>query len=236
MKSLIVIPVYNEEHHIRKVIDTVRCFSGDDILAINDGSEDRSGEILKGIPGIQVLEQGANQGYGAVLMRGFSHAAAKGYEVVLTMDCDEQHEPHLIPEFLKKIRDADIVSGSRYLHPVPKELPPPESRKKINQEITRLLNRHTSLRLTDAFCGFKAYRVEALGKLALDEKGYGFPLQLWIQAFAAGLSVLEIPVGLIYKNYDRSFGLDLDDPETRLQYYRNIVERELAKIETPARV
>lgn len=233
MKPLILIPVYNEEDHIEEVIEKVQSFTRDDILAIDDGSDDNSREILKGLEGIRLLELGFNCGYGCALIRGFSYAMEKGYDVVVTMDCDDQHEPHLIPDFLEQAKKVDIVSGSRYLHPALKGLPPPENRKRINREITELINRYTAFGLTDAFCGFKAYKVEALEKMTLDEKGYGFPLQLWIQAFAVGLSVLEIPVGLIYKNYNRKFGAELDDPEIRLQYYKDIIKKELAAIDQP---
>ncbi|MBI5186175.1 MAG: glycosyltransferase family 2 protein [Nitrospinae bacterium] len=233
MKPLIVIPVYNEEEYIQEVIRKVQRFSVDDILVIDDGSGDNSKEILRNIKGIRLLEHSSNQGYGFVLMEGFAYALERGYEVVLTMDCDDQHEPHLIPKFLEKIRDADIVSGSRYINPVPMELPPPETRKEINREITRIINQITSFGLTDTFCGFKAYKVEALKKLSLDEKGYGFPLQLWIQAYASGLSILEIPVGLIYKNYNRSFGAELDDSKVRLKHYKEIIKKELSRIQLP---
>ncbi len=218
------------------VINKVKMYADDDILAIDDGSTDRSKSILKKIPGIRVLDQDQNRGYGSALIQGFAYGMENGYDVVLTMDCDDQHEPHLIPKFLEKIQGVDIVSGSRYLNPVPKELPPPESRKGINQKITKAINQITSFGLTDAFCGFKAYKSEALKRLDLDEKGYAFPLQLWIEAFAADLSLMEIPVGLIYKNYNRSFGEKLDDPTHRLRYYEEVIQKALSKIDSPVGV
>jgi len=230
VKTLILIPVYNEEEHIVEVIDKVLSFSDEDILVIDDGSTDNSRKILRGLDGVRLIELEANYGYGYVLNRGFSVAIEGGYEAVVTMDCDDQHEPHLIPTFLGAIRNADIVSGTRYLNPLPTRLPPPESRKRINREITEIINRVTSYALTDAFCGFKAYRVESLKRLDLDETGYGFPLQLWIQASASGLSVREMPVGLIYKNYNRRFGGNLDDSRLRLQYYKQVIRKELARI------
>ncbi len=100
------------------------------------------------------------------------------------MDCDHQHQPSCIPLFYNEIEkdDADIISGSRYLDPENNGTakPPPE-RVIINKKITILLNQMLNLKLTDSFCGFKAYRVESLKKLKLTENGYGLPLQLWIQ-------------------------------------------------------
>ena len=86
--------------------------------------------------------------------------------------------------------------------------------------------------LTDAFCGFKAYRVEALAKLNLTEPGYAMPIELWVQAAHNGLRVVELPVPLIYLDERRSFGGALDDADTRLEYYHCVLDRALAATQT----
>lgn len=232
MADLVVIPVYNEAQSIERVLTATKAAAqGADILVVDDGSTDGSAEILAGIEGIRVLRHPVNMGYGAALLDGFAYAREHGYERVVTMDCDEQHEPALIPEFLALAREWDVVSGSRYLVPQPPRLGQvPEDRRRINQLITQRINELTGYRLTDAFCGFKAYRVAALARLELTEKGYGFPLQFWIQAARAGLTVIERPVPLIYvPNFERRFGGELDDPEKRLAYYLDVIEKEVAK-------
>ena len=228
-KYLLVIPVYNEEEYIRNVISKVREYFSKDVLVINDGSTDKSSEILAEIEDITVIEQTENCGYGCALMNGFKHAVNNNFEIVLTMDCDDQHEPHLIPNFLKEMGNNDIVSGSRYLNNSTSlfEVPPPD-RKKINKEMTELINKYTGYNLTDTFCGFKAYKVEAIKKLKLDEKGYAFPLQVWLQAHKQELKIKEIPVDLIYKNLNRTFGSNLDDPMERRKYYLSVIEREFS--------
>ena len=105
---------------------------------------------------------------------------------------------------------------------------PPAQRRWVNQQLTRQLNQQLGFQLTDAFCGFKAYRVEALKKLDLTETGYAMPLELWVQAAAAGLKIMELPVPLIYLDEKRSFGGDLDDAATRLNYYYEVFDRSLA--------
>ena len=80
----------------------------------------------------------------------------------------------------------DIVSGSRYLRRFPGDSDPPEQRRRINQVITEEVNRRLGLSLTDAFCGFKAYRVPALAKIELTETGYAMPLELWVRAAQLG--------------------------------------------------
>jgi dolichol-phosphate mannosyltransferase len=87
-----------------------------------------------------------------------------------------------------------------------------------------------NLRLTDAFCGFKAYRVSSLADLDVTEPGYGMPLELWIRALAAGQRVLELPVPLVYLEEKRSFGGSLDDAKSRLCYYRKVIRKALQEV------
>jgi dolichol-phosphate mannosyltransferase len=146
------------------------------------------------------------------------------------MDCDEQHEPAAIPRFIDRIhRDcSDVISGSRYLRAAgDDDDSPPEDRRAINATITDELNRRLGLALTDAFCGFKAYRVSACRRLELDVDGYDFPMQFWVQAVAARLRIEEIPVRLIYNDPGRSFGGPLDDPAVRLAHYRRTLYHEI---------
>ena len=130
------------------------------------------------------------------------------------MDCDEQHEPARIPDFVRAIQTGrwDIVSGSRYLGPDDENDAAPTDRRAVNVKITRLVNDTFGWQLTDTFCGFKAHRVEAMRQLHLTETGYAFPLQLWPRAFRADLRISEIPVRRIYHDLSRTFGPVLNDP------------------------
>ena len=101
-------------------------------------------------------------------------------------------------------------------------------------EITRLLNEHLGLQLTDTFCGFKAYRVPALALLNVTNLGYAMPLQVWVQAVAQGLRITEFPVPLVYLDASRSFGGSLDDTQKRLQHYREVIDQELEAVHFPA--
>jgi dolichol-phosphate mannosyltransferase len=95
--------------------------------------------------------------------------------------------------------------------------------------MTRLINERLGLSLTDAFCGFKAYRTAACAPLELDVDGYDFPMQFWVQAARHGLRIQEIPVRLIYNDPDRSFGGPLDDPENRRAVYEATFHRALLR-------
>lgn len=235
MRLLIAIPVYNEERYLPRVLDAL-ARHGHDLLVINDGSTDRTAAILARRTGVHVITQPENRGYGRSLIDAFAWADRHGYDWVLTIDCDEQHEPRQIPDFVAAIRrdDADVISGSRYLEDFAGDDLPPEDRRKINETVTTLLDQVLELRLTDSFCGFKAHRVSAMRRLQLDEPGYAFPLQFWPACVRAGLRIREIPVRRIYRDRRRAFGGTLDDPAARLQHYLEVFVRELRRVPMPA--
>jgi dolichol-phosphate mannosyltransferase len=223
------IPVYNEERHVSRVLDEVRRYARD-ILVIDDGSTDGTPTLLARHP-VEVIRHAVNRGYGRSMQDMFRWAQVDGFDWLITMDCDEQHEPASIPRFLERIGAgaSDVVSGSRYLDPTPLDDAPPRDRRSINGTMTADINQRLGLSLTDSFCGFKAYRVAAVKRLCLEVDGYDFPMQFWVQAAAHGLRIEEIPVRLIYNDPNRTFGGPLDDPATRLRQYRRTMMRELER-------
>jgi len=229
IRSLTALPVFNEIRHLPAVIDQTLRHSAE-VLVVDDGSTDGTSEWLASRRDLHVVRHPENRGYGAALRSTFDFALHGGYDVLVTIDCDGQHEPQRIPDFVAACQDVDIVSGSRYLQAFPGATAAPESRRRINQLITEELNRRLGLELTDAFCGFKAYWVPALAKLDLTESGYAMPLELWVQAAALGLRIVELPVPLIYLEESRSFGGALDNPQTRLDVYRQVLQRSLAAV------
>lgn len=229
---LVALPVFNEARHVSRVLAEVRRHTDADILVVDDGSSDGTSEILAGLSDIQVARHERNRGYGAALLTAFQFAQDHHYELVVTIDCDGQHEPCRIPLFFEACTDdVDIVSGSRYLQQFSGDTPPPPERRRINEQVTAELNRRLCLNLTDAFCGFKCYRTSGLKRLQIREPGYAMPLEVWVQAAAAGLKVVELPVPLIYLDEKRSFGGVLDNGQTRLEYYHLTLDRAIAAIE-----
>jgi dolichol-phosphate mannosyltransferase len=223
MRVLIAIPVFNEQRHLTRVLAEVRRHA-EDILVVDDGSTDHTTDILGDTPDVVVIRHPENRGYGRSLIDAFRYAHRHGYDWIVTLDSDYQHEPARIPVFIERARqgDVDVVSGSRYLVDLPGNTLPPEDRRRINIRVTRMVNRILGLALTDAFCGFKAYRVASLSRLSLTVPGYAFPMQLWVQAAVQGLRVCELPVPLIYNDPTRHFGDGLDDPEIRLRHYIHV--------------
>lgn len=230
-KTCVVMPVYNEAATMADVLAAVREYFAGDVVVVDDGSSDGTAAIVVAHDGVTLVRHEANRGYGATVASGVAAALQKGADVIVTMDCDNQHEPRHIPEFCAEIVEcgADVVSGSRYLpgSGVVGDVPP--DRLAVNGRVTEMVNDVTGWGLTDAFCGFKAYRASALRNVRIDEPGYAMPLQFWARAWRAGLTVCEMPVERIYNDKDRSFGQDLDDPERRFAYYARVWERTLAE-------
>jgi len=232
MRWLTAIPVYNEAKSVQAVLAEVRRFSPE-ILVVDDGSTDATPDLLNAESGLLRITHTPNRGYGAALRSAFQFAIDHHYDVLVTMDCDGQHEPSRIPVLLEAISDCDIVSGSRYLRDFRQNTPVPEERLQINRLVSAELNQRFGLKLTDAFCGFKAYRVNALQQLNITENGWGMPLQLWVQAAKLGLRVREVGVPRVYLDASRAFGGILNDPQERLAHYRRVIDAAEAEFVAP---
>ena len=226
-RFLTALPVFNEVGHVTDVLDEVVKYAAD-VLVVDDGSNDGTRELLAQRSDVKVLLHDQNRGYGAALKTAFDYALEHHYELVVTIDCDGQHEPQRICDLAAACRHFDIASGSRYLETPESFEQVPSDRLLINRTITNELNECLGLNLTDAFCGFKAYRTTALAKLKLTETGYAMPLELWVQAAWHALRISEVSVPLIYLDEKRSFGGALDAAELRLKYYREVIDRAVA--------
>ncbi len=195
---LVLVPVFNEGPHVKEILTDIRRYTAADILVVNDGSTDDSLARIKESDVTHIINHEQNLGPGGALMSGFRFATERSYRVLVTMDADGQHEARDIPRFLEAIEGVDLVVGSRYRPDSERRSVPPKHRAWASGVLTRLVRRYTSYDITDCASGFRAYKVSALRKLNLTEKGYAWPFQLWIQAARAGLRVREIPIALIY--------------------------------------
>lgn len=231
-RILTALPVYNEVSHVSDVLSELQQHVKD-ILVVDDGSTDGTREVLAQFPHINVQRHSPNRGYGAALTTAFAYALEHDFDVLVTMDCDGQHQPSLVRQIASLVNGEngpiDMVSGSRYLQTFDGDSLPPIERRQINARITGCLNEQLGLSITDAFCGFKAYHVPSLAGLSITDTGYAMPLQLWVQAVDLGWKIQEFAVPLIYLDEKRSFGGSLDDAQIRLAHYHSVLNAELER-------
>lgn len=233
VRILTAIPVFNEYRYVSQIVSAVKQFT-DNILVIDDGSTDGSQIWISNCPFIRKVIHRNNQGYGQSIIDAIGYAQKNNFDWLITMDCDYQHQPEHIFRFCDEIKKDgfDIISGSRYLDPENMgTLAPPRDRVTINKKITGLMNCWFNLNITDAFCGFKAYKLSSMSNLNLTEKGYAMPLQFWIQSAREKLKITEIKVPLIYHDGERNFAGKLEDPAYRMNYYMQTIIQELFNYE-----
>jgi|Deesub1362A_J573_1020465.scaffolds.fasta_scaffold00006_115 dolichol-phosphate mannosyltransferase len=224
MRTGIVVPVYNEKKYLEAVIREVLEINIDKkVFLVDDGSDQETRNIIKKIKNIEVITHKTNQGYGAALISGFKKAIEQNCDFIITIDADRQHLPHRIPEFLKYIKEYDIVSGSRYHRNAKILTPPPSERKYVNFLIQRVLFYLTGIKITDAFCGFRAYKREFLKDIDLKEKGYAFPLEMWYYVYKKKARLKEIPCELYYPE-KKDFPGNIKNKKQRLAYYKSVLE------------
>jgi dolichol-phosphate mannosyltransferase len=222
----VVLPVYNEAATLAGVVDRVRRAFDGPILAIDDGSTDGSADLLAELA-VDTRRMPENQGYGRALAEGLAHASDRGHRYAIVIDADGQHPPERIPEFMSALDDdVDVVSGSRFLPTSGTIGPAPDERRRVNRHVTEVVNGATGWTLTDAFCGFKAYRLEAVRGLHLRERGFAVSLEFWAKAWQGRLRLREIAIDRIYLDPARNFGDPaLADPEARLRHYLSVWQR-----------
>jgi dolichol-phosphate mannosyltransferase len=201
MKTLVVIPTYNERENIENVIGQVFSLGLDiDILIVDDGSPDGTGDIIAALQEndsrIHLIRRPGKQGLGTAYVRGFKFAIENGYDLVFEMDADLSHDPKDIPRFLKAIPDQDLVIGSRYINGV-SVVNWPLSRLMLSYFASLYTRTITGIPVKDPTGGFKCFRIEVLKAIDLDQVksgGYSFQIEMNYKAWKKGFRIKEIPI------------------------------------------
>src|SRR5689334_24517152 len=120
MKTVIIIPTYNEYDNLRPIVQAVFTYApACDLLIVDDNSPDGTGKLADELSQedkrIHVLHRAGKEGLGKAYIAGFKYAMAHGYDAAFEMDADFSHDPRYLPDFLKTIEHADLVIGSRYI-------------------------------------------------------------------------------------------------------------------------
>ncbi|OGC76438.1 MAG: dolichyl-phosphate beta-D-mannosyltransferase [candidate division Zixibacteria bacterium RBG_16_40_9] len=211
MKSLVIIPTYNEKENLEKIVpEILKMDDSLNILVVDDNSPDGTGEIAERIASknnkVFVLHRPGKMGLGQAYIAGFKYALEKGYDCIFEMDADFSHDPKYLPDFLSGIKEADLVIGSRYINGV----------NVINWPMTRLLLSYyaniyarwvTGLPLKDSTGGFKCYRRKVLESINLDEvrsNGYSFQIEMSFRAWKKGFKIKEIPIIFVDRRVGKS--------------------------------
>ena len=200
MRALVVIPAYNEAANITGVVAAVRDAFLGDIVVIDDGSDDDTAAQARRT-GATVLQHPCNLGIGATVQTGFLYALARGYDAVLRLDGDGQHDPVFIPQFLELLAGADIVVGSRFLA---REGYQSTLVRRMGIVVLGLLSALVGTRVTDPTSGYWAVNAKALELLARFQPDDYPETQALVLATRAGLRIRELPVVMQARQAGRS--------------------------------
>lgn len=200
---LIIIPAYNEERAIAKLIATVKDVVGKiaDIVVIDDGSSDNTTELASRADAV-VIRHPFNMGYGTTIQTGYKYAFAKGYKYLIQIDGDGQHDPAFIPALLKPIMDesADLALGSRFLDKT--SYRPPLIRRAGIVFFGSLISFIIGRRVSDPTSGFQAFNRSVLGFFTSDAFPCDYPdADVLLVLGLAGFKITEVPVKM-YANKD----------------------------------
>jgi len=203
-RSLIIIPTYNELDNVQKLIpDVLSRYKNVDVLVVDDNSPDGTGDYVEklghSMEGVKLLRRPEKMGLGTAYIDGFKYALKENYSYVFEMDADFSHDPKEIKNFLKAIREKDLILGSRYISGV----------NVVNWPMSRLLLSYfaniytriiTGLPVRDATGGYKCFRKEVLAAINFNNiksNGYAFQIEMTFKAWKKGFRIGEIPITFV---------------------------------------
>jgi glycosyltransferase involved in cell wall biosynthesis len=210
VRTVVVLPTYNEAENIVGFLRTVRAAAPEaDVLVVDDNSPDGTAalaeEAAAELGRVKVLRRAGKQGLGAAYRHGFSVAFDEGYEAIVSMDSDFSHDPTVIPTMLELVAGgADAVIGSRYV-PGGATVDWPMRRRLLSRWGNRYTAAVLRLPVSDCTSGFRAYRAGALRAIdpaSTTAEGYAFLTELVRKLLVNGATIVETPI--VFR--DRQFG------------------------------
>lgn len=198
----VIIPTYNNCKTLRRVIDGV-LFYTKNIIVVNDGATDTTGEILKEYPQIQQIHLPKNKGKGNALRVGFAAAQKQGYKYAITIDSDGQHFPEDIPAFITALEKSEhkniLLIGARNMSQ--------ESVPKKSSFGNKFSNFwfwvETGTKLQDTQSGYRLYPLEELAKLNFYTSKFEFEIEVIVKAAWSDVIVKNIPIQVLYDETER---------------------------------
>lgn len=211
MKGIVVIPTYNEKDNIPPLIEAILAQGLDfGIIIVDDNSPDGTGEaaeqISKKHPEVMLIHREGKGGRGSACIEGFKKALEDNAEYIFEMDADFSHNPKDIPKFLEKIKECDVVIGSRYLR----------GSQIVNWGwkrtiFSKLANFYAEtilrLKISDYTSGYRCYKRGVLESLSFDEidaTGYIVLSEMAQKIFYKGFEIAEIPITFVNRRRGES--------------------------------
>jgi len=192
----VLIPSYNEAKTIGGIVRDIKAL-GLPAYVVDDGSSDGTAAIARDAGAI-VMKHEKNMGKGAALREGFRHALKKGYDAVMVIDGDGQHEVRSIPGFIKYAEetDHDIVIGNRVLEIAAM----PYVRRKTNRFMSYLISRICGQEIPDSQCGYRLIRSKVLEAVSLESSNFEIESELIIKACRKGFHIGALPIRAVYQD------------------------------------
>jgi len=211
MKTLIIIPTYNELENLRPLLQEIFSYAPKtDVLIVDDNSPDGTGKLADEIhnenPQVHVLHRAGKLGLGTAYIAGFKYAVAHDYDAAFEMDADFSHDPRYLPDFLKAIEHADLVIGSRY---IPGGGTPNWSflRRFISGGGNIFARFMLGIPVQDCTAGFRCYRRQVLESIDLDtiqSQGYAFQVEMAYRVMQQGFKIVETPIVFMDRRIGKS--------------------------------
>jgi len=210
-KILIVIPTYNESENIQWIIDRARAAVPEaHLLVADDNSPDGTGKIVDGIiehdPSVFVLHRKGKEGLGAAYIAGFRWGLERGYDVLVEMDADGSHQPEQLPLLLARLREADLVLGSRWVRGGT-VVNWPVQRNILSRTANWYARQALRIPVKDITAGYRAFRRATLEGIDLEtviSQGYCFQIDLSRRAAARGFRIAEVPIEFVERERGQS--------------------------------
>jgi dolichol-phosphate mannosyltransferase len=199
-RVVVCLPTYNERENLERMVHALAPF---DVLVIDDGSPDGTGEIADRLASelarVDVLHREEKEGLGAAYVAGFRRALERGADLVVTIDCDFSHDPAAVPGLVAAAQGADLVLGSRYVRGG-SVANWGALRRAISRGGSIYARAMLGLAIRDLTGGFKVYRRSVLEAIEIDSiaaKGYAFQVETTYRAVRAGFRVVEVPIRFV---------------------------------------
>lgn len=208
MKTLVIIPTYNEIDNVEKIIKAaLEQHYSIEVLIVDDNSPDGTSlvvdELMKKDERIHLLKREKKSGLGTAYVAGFKYAIKNKYDYIIEMDADFSHSPSDLPRLIDEIKDKDLVIGSRYVDGI----------NVVNWPMRRLILSYfaswyvkiiTGMNINDPTGGFKCFKRSTLESIDLDNimsDGYSFQIEMNLRVYKKNLRVKEIPI-IFYERRD----------------------------------